>query len=93
LFIARFPALTFRHGAIVVNLTQLGIIVLGAARTNPEGMAGLSPGFQPRVSIQKSIRPKGAAESVLITKNGERISEQTIFRPFRADRFLIRTRG
>jgi hypothetical protein len=56
----------------------------GACRLYPEGMTGLSLGFQPQLSIKKWIRPEGARERDFALPNVEPNLTRTACRPFRA---------
>ena len=56
----------------------------GVCRTYPEGMTGLSLGFQPQVSIKKWIRPEGAVERDFALPNVGPNLKRTACRPFRA---------
>ena len=54
-----------------------------ACWTYPEGIKGLSLGFQPQVLMQESIHPGGVVGTGLVPKMSNQILGQTIYRPFR----------
>ena len=68
-------------------------VVYGTCRTYPEGMKGLSLGFQPQVYVNIEARPEGAADKFVPGSRSALVDNIHVCRPFEADRFFFANQG